>query len=180
MKKYFSLIATVLVFITLTLQGQIHLLKDSLIKKNFKNPNNSGYYIQYSDKTNSVDNLPLPKDNNGQTAELMDTKLNSLEKLEKITQHIFDSNQAKYLAKNKCYFSCIITSTGKILSASIIFNNNDPAVDMKQLVEFSNQIKENLSFELVFNKEIKQTGYISLVHPAFQSLMTPNPLKAKP
>jgi hypothetical protein len=180
MKQYFILFSTILVFAALTPQSQFQLIKDNLIKKNIKNPSNSGYYIQYSDVINSTENLNLPKDNYGQTAELTDTKLNSPEKLDKIASHIFDSNQIKYLAANKCYISCIVSSTGKINSASVTFFDNDPDVQLKQLAEFSKQIRENLTVELSFDRDIKEEGYISLSFPAFPILMTPKFLNAKP
>ena len=180
MKKYSILLFTILAFAALTSQGQFQLVKDNLIKKNIKNPSNSGYYIQYSDLINSTENLTLPKDNNGQTVELIDTKLNCIEKLDIITKHIFDSNQIKYLAANKCYISCIVTSSGKIKSVSVTFFDNDPDVQIRQLTEFSKQIRENLTVALFFDREIKQEGFISLSFPAFPTLMTPNSLNTNP
>jgi hypothetical protein len=177
MKKIFILIAIVLTITTL--QGQTQLLKDGLIKEKIKIGNNSKYITKYSDGKFSLANLPRPSDKDNNIAEIANAKLNSIEKLDQITQKIFTSEQAKCLAENRCYFSCVLSSLGKIVSVSITFSNNDPAIDRKQLVEFSNQIKENLSFDLSFDREVKQIGYILLTHPAFPSLMKPKHKKAK-
>lgn len=155
---------------TVTALGQIQLVRDTLTKKHIKTSFNNGYIIEYLDRTSSSDNLPQPKDINGQVAELMDQKLNSIENLNKISNEIFTTEEIKYLNENRCYISCILNTSGKIISASVMFYNNDPVVNVKQLTEFSRKIKENLTFKLLFNNDVNQDGYLSLSFPAFPSL----------
>jgi hypothetical protein len=178
MKNIFVIILIALTFTCL--EGQSQIQKDELSKKTQKWGFDSKYSIEYSNEENSTYENLRPKDKENNVAELNDIKLNSIEKLEQITSQIFTKEQAEYLAKNKCYFSCLVSSSGKIITASISFSNHDPEVDRKQLLEFLKQIKENLSFDLSFDREIEQMGYVILVRPAFPSLMNPKSIKSKP
>lgn len=179
MKNIFVLI--IIFFAFTSLEGQTQLQKNGITKKIHESVIDSKkYHIEYSNEENPTYENIRPKDKDNNDAELQGIKLNSIEKLEQITAQIFTREQAEYLAENKCYFSCLVNSSGKIITASILFSNHDPEVDRKQLLEFLKQIKENLSFDLSFNREIEQMGYVTLVQRAFPSLMTPKNLKTKP
>jgi hypothetical protein len=153
------------------MKGQTQISNDELSKETHKIGNSMNYYIEYSIEENSNDKLTSPRDKDQNIAEITDSKLNSIEKLNQITKQIFTTEQAEYLAKHNCYFSCILTSSGKIINSSMIFYNSDPKVNRKQLLEFLFQITANLSFDLSFDREVVQIGYITLTHPAFPSLM---------
>jgi hypothetical protein len=170
MKRLFLFVIIVLVLATLFCQSQSH--TDELIKNRIELDNYSKFYTKYSIEKESFDMLVLPKDKDNNFAKLTDAKLNSEGKLILINQKIFTPDEAKYLAEHKCYISCTVASSGKIVYAAVIFSNSDPVIDKKKLMEFLKQIKENLMFELTFDREVNKIGYIEITQPAFPLLMT--------
>lgn len=168
MKKHSILITVLLVSVTINLYGQIQLLKDSMNRQVIKTEYNNGFILNYSDRLNLSMDMIQAKDSQGQVVELISQKLKSKEILTNISSGIFTEEEIRYLSKNNCFISCIVTSTGKIVSVSIQFSNCDPTVNVKQLAKFSNEIREKLSFELTFDREVARAGYFSLTFPAFR------------
>ena len=168
MKKYLIIITVILALITFSLRSQIQFLKDSLNKQTIKTEYNNGFIINYSDRLNSSIKMLPPKDSKGDVIELVSQKLISKEILKNISLNIFTEEEIKYLSKNNCFVSCLVTSSGKIISASIQFNNCNPSVNIKQLAKFAGEIREKLTFELTFNNEVNQPGCFLLTFPAFR------------
>ncbi|MGV8091324.1 MAG: hypothetical protein AB2L24_05595 [Mangrovibacterium sp.] len=147
--------------------GQFRLLQDSLIKTTERKFDSNTLIVRYSDRINTTDFFPRPEFDN-EHVELLKTELTSDEDLLKVVQQVFSPEEIKYLSDKKCYVSCLILSSGKIVSASIYFIGNDPDIKLEQLVKFSKLIRENLTFTLVFSGEIKQEGYLSFSFPPFK------------
>jgi len=177
MKKGIICFTVIFSLTTYVTYGQIQLLKDTLIKKTERNVKTGKLNVRYFDGIWIEDELSLPKDANENTVEIVDEKLSSIEKLNSIVSHVFTDDEIRYLDSNKCYISCWVLSSGRIVSASISFRGHDPNVDLKKLIEFSDRIKKELSFKLSFDKSVKDKGYIYLSFPAFQALLRPGSLK---
>ena len=155
MKKIFLLlILSLLVFQTTF--SQVKLLKDTLKKERRKDTNVPGKYIvEYTDLAEPFNLLPRTTAIDGKINGLVNSNLNSIEKLSKIKHQIFTIEEMKYLAASNCYFKTIFYSTGKIVSVTIIFYNCDPKVNIKKLTEFVKRIREEITLgSIVTGKQI--------------------------
>jgi len=166
-----NLIVVVLFILSaLASKGQIQ-LHDGMLTKTTKMTHNNTFIVVYTDIKIKPENCLFPvKDDNGKIPLWMDFKLNSIEKLNQITQEIFTFDQIKYLYSYHCYVNCVVSSSGKIISASIEFMDGDPDVQLKQLVELSKQVKEKLSFKFEFDRKIVEEGLYPIDFPAFKGL----------
>lgn len=147
---------------------QIRLLNDSLHKTTITSTFKNRYFTSYSDRADSTEILALPVGLNGKKVEIIDFKLDSKEVLDQIVGKIFTKDQLSKLDTIKSYISCVVESTGKIVSVSLVFSNCDPEIPKKQMVELARQVRENLKFDLIFDLKIKQHGYIMLSVPIKQ------------
>jgi hypothetical protein len=174
MKKNIFLLTISLIFIILNLHGQIHIYSDTLIKTTYKK-SDKDFVTNFTDIKYKPENFLIPaKDSNGNIPNWMTQELNSIEKLNQISQKVFTPGQIQYLRDKRFYVSCIVSSSGKIISVSFNFYNNDPNVPLKQLVEYSKQIKENMTFSFTFDREITEEGFYLYGFPAFKTLFNKN------
>ena len=179
MKKYLIIIA-VLFLVTIMSHGQVKVLNDTLIKErkdDFAGPGSGGYTITYTDVAECPEYLPRGKDANDKIVDIGKNDLNSIEKFNQIKLQIFTVEEMKYLAANNCYCQTIVYSTGKIVSASIVFFNANPDVNQKKLIEFSRRIKEDLSFDIEYVGNVTKPGYLTLSWKAFPEYSDPPKLK---
>lgn len=171
MKSIFLLL-TLSLLVFQTTFSQVKLLKDTLKKECRKDTNVPGKYIvEYTDLAEPFDLLPRPTGVDGKINGLVYGNLNSIERFNKIKQQIFTIEEMKYLAASNCYFESIFYSTGKIVSVTIIFYNCDPKVNIKKLTEFVKRIREEITFDLVYENKIGKHGYFSLSTKTFPEYM---------
>jgi hypothetical protein len=155
-------ISTLLIFLCATYnqaQEQAIALKDTLIKHSFESYNGS-MIISFSDSTISFDDLPKPKDNNGEIPGVISYHINSLDKINNLAKQIFSETEINQMNENKCAVNLIALSSGKVVSASFLFTNNDPKICPDKLMEFSTQIKRKITVRTEFDSKIDQEGYI--------------------
>lgn len=157
-------------------QGQINLVQGSLVRKTHNDRSSGLPVFEYLDRTNSSDDLQKPTDKDGKIAEINNADMNSIGKLNQIAQQIFSREEIVDLNDKKCTVSCLVLSTGKIVSASILFIGEDPRISMDKLVNFSKRIKEDITFTIHFDRDVKTDGYLSLSFRAFKDLIN-NPIK---
>jgi hypothetical protein len=129
--------------------------------------------IKYMDITEYGDRLPGPRDEKGNLVEIMETRLNSVEKLNQIVLQIFTRDEIMDLNDKRCTLNCYISSSGKIISASISFIDKEPNVSLSKLLKLSQQVKENLTMSLSWNcdSNAKVEGYIYLSFLACKNLI---------
>jgi hypothetical protein len=145
---------------------------EKVTRKVHKTVHNSKLYTEYSFDEKSKEELPPPGDNERRMPELVSQQLVSVPILNTITSQIFTEQEAKYLAENKCYLSCIISSDGEIYKVRVLFPSNfDPEVNTDKLSELIRQVKKNLKYDLTFDRKVVHKGYITLNHQAFPNLM---------
>jgi hypothetical protein len=176
MKKadvFFTLIFVVVAINVLAQDAQ----KSFLIKKE-KGIVSGKTYLTYLDPAEK-ENYPSPKNGKGQNVELMAVEVNSIEKLNQIELKIFKPEEIKYLGTNSCTASCIISSSGKIISVSFVFFGWEPEVPVTKLQEYASQIKENIIIKCLFSTEPVQEGYLQQSIFVFRSLNPPGNVKSK-
>jgi hypothetical protein len=138
-----------------------------VIKKiNSKSIGKTTFY--YKDKGLS-DKFLAPKDYNGHSIiELSNKNFNSIEKVKYLESQIFNIDEIQYLKNTHAMAECLVSSSGKIICVSFIFVNTDPKVSQEKLVKFADKIKEEISFEFTFIREVAQDGYLFQTFPVFR------------
>ena len=141
----------------------------SFLMKKEKNSIDGKTYLYYLDPA-SNEQYPAPKDGNGQYIKSVNMEINSIEKLKQIELKIFKPEEIKYLGKEFCVASCIVTTSGKIISVSFIFTGWEPEIQVTKLQDYASQIKENITFEYSFSSEPAKEGYMKQLIRVFKSL----------
>lgn len=169
MKKIFVYLSIIFTVCTISLCAQK--IKDGFkieIKENSCNRKSDTYYTDNNIKNN---NYNSPKDKNDQSlGELIGITFHSIEKLNQIEMQIFNQDEIEYLSKGNSFASCLVSSSGKIVSVSFIFKGWDPNISTQKLAEYANRIKKEITYELTFKREVAKEGYIYQSFPVFKSL----------
>ena len=176
MKRIFTCFTVIFVIITINVPAQDS--SESFILKKERNSFNGKIGSYYLDATKK-EHYSYPNDENGQDAELVDIKINSIEKLYQIELKIFNPEEIKYLGTNNSVAACIVLTSGKIVSVSFAFLGWEPKVSVAKLKEYASQIKENITLELSFNTKSVQEGYINHLIPIFRQLNLPETANKK-
>lgn len=169
MKSKFAILFFVVLLIVVPLSGQLNLLHDTLIISTRENKYSGKQVLVFKDRTTSFDELSRPKATNGEVLVVYSFSLNSPEKLSKITHQIFTSEEIHQLIDKRCTLD-LISKSSKILSASLVFFNGKPEIDLIKLTEFSKQIKQQLTLEVKFDREIIEEGYVQYYVYAYDML----------
>lgn len=120
-----------------------------------------------------------PKDVNGQEIEFMGSVLNSREKLNQIERTIFSEGEIKHLSASPCIVHCrVSTNGGKVVEVQFYFPDGDPLLSEKKLAKYARLIRQEITFNLHFSREIHQHGYIYQSFPVFRSLKADKANKA--
>mgnify|MGYP000866484014 FL=1 len=171
MKKIYVVLIMIQALIICPLYGQINLAQDSLIRKIETSQFSGTVVFKYSDRINVSENRSRPVDKEGVAVEMMEIHLNSIEKLNQILQRIFTKEEILSLYNKKCMVDCIVLSSGKIVSASFQFSDEDTDIRLSKLIEFSKAIKKNLSFKIYFNRKIENDdSSVLLTFPAVKNI----------
>lgn len=160
-----------LIFLTIPVTLFAQREKDGFIVKKIKNLYSGSIDTYYRDALFDY-NLQAPKDSEGIYPELAGKEFNSISKLNKITCQVFTDEEIEYLATKPCHANCMVSSSGIIVSVSFRFSGWDPGINTKKLAEISSLIKENITYNFTFRREIKQEGYIEQSFPIFRQLPT--------
>ncbi|MGC9385206.1 MAG: hypothetical protein ACP5D6_11455, partial [Kosmotogaceae bacterium] len=64
------------------------------------------------------------------------------------------------MAKYRFTASLVVSSSGKVKSASFLFVGGDPGIELKKLIEYSNQIKRNITLTISFSEKVVEEGYV--------------------
>jgi hypothetical protein len=142
-------------------------------KKFFRIEKNDGKTLgkstfYYKDKLLS-DKFVAPKDNDGHPIiELLDKKFNSISKVKYIESQIFSVEELQSMKNTQAMAECLVSSSGKIICVSFIFINTVPKISEEKLAKYANRIKEEITFEFKFIREVAQEGYLYQTFPAFR------------
>ena len=169
MKPKFAILSLLIVLIALPLSGQLNLLHDTLIISTRENKYSGKQVLVFKDRTTSFDELSRPKATNGEVPGVYSFSLNSPEQLSQIAHQIFTSEEIHQLIDKRCTLD-LISMSSKIMSASLVFFNGKPEIDLIKLTEFSKQIKQQLTLEVKFDREIKEEGYVRYYFYAYDLL----------
>jgi hypothetical protein len=150
--------------------------QESFILKREKNSHDGRIGSYYLDRTKK-EHYPSPKDGKGKDVELAGIEVNSIEKLYQIELKIFNPEEIKYLSINNSVAQCVVSSSGKIISASFAFLGWEPKVSVTKLQEYATQIKENVTFKFTYSTDPAQEGYYIKYVPIFRSLSSQKDVK---
>jgi hypothetical protein len=176
MKKVYVFFTMIFVIVANTVFAQDS--QENFIIKKEKNKIDGKTYLNYLDPARK-EHYPLPKAAKGQFIEVNGKVINSREKLNQIELKIFKPEEIKYLGKNGCVATCIVSTSGKIISVSFAFVGWEPEVPVDKLQEYAAQIKENITIEYSFSPEPVQEGYLNELIVVFRSLNPPKNVKSK-
>ncbi|MGQ1892065.1 hypothetical protein ACT29H_16635 [Thermophagus sp. OGC60D27] len=142
-------------------QTEIEILSDTLIREHHGLTMNSNdsiiVYRDYYPETI----FPSPKAKAGKfLVEFNVESINTKEKLFQIRDEIFTSEELALLAKYRFTASLVVSSSGKVKSASFLFIGGDPGIELKKLIEYSNQIKRNITLTISFFEKVVEAGYV--------------------
>lgn len=121
----------------------------------------SGYLvITYQDIRNAYDELPKPKDENGEIPSISGYELNTTKKVYQIAHEIFTREEIRKMDESEGSIMFIALSSGKIVSTSFVFHKRDTGICLHKMVNFSHQVKEHITITTAFNREIFEEGYV--------------------
>lgn len=127
--------------------------------------------VSYTDSISSK-RFNAPTDIEGGPMELMAFKLNSREKVNEIESQIFLPKDLRSLQSEISLAICKISTNGKIIGVQFIFQGGDPNIPINKLAQFARELKEQITFDLTFTKELGRHGYWTLSFPVFYKLDT--------
>lgn len=154
-------------FLTLanTVYGQNRFLKDTLIKQVSVFDDDTIY--KYVDFEGFYNELPTPKDIKGEIPEVLGIYYKPEDQTINLTKEIFNTQEINSLINSMCIINCISTTSGQIVSASFKFSEKEPEICMEKFVIFSQQFKEKITINTVFDEEIGEEGYIQSSYGLF-------------
>ena len=143
-------------------------LQDTLIKSSYVSPYFKYTRIKYMDTSTAYDDLPRPRDKEGQIPDASGWEFHSIEKIIQLTEDIFTPEEMMKMREQSGAISFIVLSSGKIVSASFVFRHHDPEIDLKKLIAFSKQLKEEITITTLFHRDIYEEGYVWVSLPFFE------------
>ena len=143
-------------------------LQDTLIKSSYVTPGLGNFVIKYMDISTAYDDLPRPRDKEGQIPDASGWEFHSIEKIIQLTEDIFTPEEMMKMRERTGGIEFIVLSSGKIVSASYIFYDADPKIKLNKLITFSQQLKEEITITTLFHRDIYEEGYVWVSLPFFE------------
>ena len=112
--------------------------------------------------------MPPPVvDVNGEYVEYFIKSVNSREQIDKLIKEIFTKEEIEDMKGLSFYIQFLALPSGELQSASFLFLHGDPQVNVNKLVEFSNQLKQNTTLTVKFDRDIEQKGLVGWAYRVF-------------
>jgi hypothetical protein len=159
--RTFITIVLVLIF-GITTKSQNNFLGDTLIKTISVFDNDTIYkYVNFDGEFNE---LPYPRSAEGQVPESLGYNYIPKGVTVKLAKKIFNQSDIDELINSKCDIQCISSTSGNVVSVSFIFFEREPEICFNKFVRFSQELKEELTIETEFDREIEEEGYVLSSH----------------